>query len=134
MSAHPFCPAPAYRHELALLQREGWDSWQAVAALDAQAIRTLCRSSPGSEARLIRLRGQARLVVAIDLAPGDAALLLHAGVADPRGLAAADAHTLHRQIGRLQRRLSATGLPPISLTTVRGWVVQAAVAAGRSWN
>ena len=78
--------------------------------------------------------GQARLVVALELSPGDAALLLHAGVADPDGLAAADAHHLHRQIGRLQRRLSATGLPPVSLTTVRGWVVQAAAAAGRSWN
>ena len=134
MSGHSFRPAPAYRQELALLQREGLDSWDAVAALDAPSIRRLCRSSPGSEARLIRLRGQARLVVALELSPGDAALLLHAGVADPDGLAAADAHHLHRQIGRLQRRLSAKGLPPVSLTTVRGWVVQAAAAAGRSWN
>jgi hypothetical protein len=134
MSAHPFTPAPAYRHELALLRAEGLASWEGVSALSAETIRRLGRRSPGSEARLIRLRGQARLVVALDLAPADAALLLHAGVADPRGLVGADAHSLHRQIGRLQRRLTGTAMAPIPLQTVRHWILRAAAAAGRSWN
>ena len=132
MSRHPFTPAPAYRTELALLQQEGLDSWAALAALPRQTIRRLCRSSPGSESRLIRLQGQARLITDLDLAPADAALLLHAGVADARSLATADPHSLQRQIGRLQRRLTGSALEPVPLGTVRLWIRRA--AAGRSGN
>jgi hypothetical protein len=134
MGDHPFTPAPAYRQELAILRRQGLASWEAVAALSLPAIRKLGGHSPGSEARLIRLRGQARLVVEVDLAPAEAALLLHAGVADRRGLAEADPHGLHRQVGRLQRGLTGRAMAPISLVTVRAWILQAAVAPGRSWN
>lgn len=133
MKERPFRPAPAYRQELALLEAEGLACWESVAALSLPAIRRLASRSPGSEARLIRLRGQAALVVGVNLAPEEAALLLHAGVADVRGLARADAHSLHRQVGRLQRRLAGSALAPISLESVRAWILQAA-AAGRSGN
>ena len=133
MTLLPFTPAPAYRREHELLRGEGLASWEGVAALSLQRIRELARRSPGSESRLIRLRGQAALVVALNLAPEEAALLLHAGVADPRGLATADPHTLHRQVGRLQRRLTGTAMAPIDLATVRSWI-QRAAAAGRPGN
>lgn len=107
-------------------------SWEAVAALSLPTIRRLASHSPGSEARLIRLRGQAGLVVGVNLAPAEAALLLHAGVADARGLAGADPHSLHRQVGRLQRQLTGNAMAPIQLETVRGWILQA--AAGRPGN
>jgi hypothetical protein len=134
MSPHGFAPPSAYRQEVLLLRQQGIGSWEAVAALDPPRIRRLASRSPGSEARLIRLRGQARLVVEVDLAPPEAALLLHAGIADPAGLAAADPHDLHRQVGRLQRRLTGQAMAPIPLSTVRGWILRAANAPGRSGN
>jgi hypothetical protein len=134
MAVHPFRPAPAYRQELEILRRQALDSWEAVADLSLRTIREISGRSPGSEARLIRLRGQARLVVEIGLEPAEAALLLHAGVVDRRGLAEADAHSLHRQVGRLQRGLTGVAMAPIPLVTVRAWILQAAAAPGRSWN
>lgn len=134
MSTHPFSPPQAYREEVALLRQEGIESWEAVADLTSPQIRNLARHSPGSEARLIRLRGQASLVVGVDLAPAEAALLLHAGVADPRALAMAEADDLQRQVGRLQRRLTGTAMAPISLATVRAWILRARAAASRPGN
>jgi len=135
VSLHPFRPPAAYRREVALLEQEGQAGWTALAALSQAEIRRIARSSPGSEARLLRLRGQAKLLVALDLAPAEAALLLHAGVPDPAALASSDAHTLHRRIGRLQRGLAGSAMAPLPLATVRAWVLRAAsLGAGRSGN
>jgi hypothetical protein len=83
---------------------------------------------------LIKLRGQARLVVAVALEPAEAALLLYAGIADPRGLAAADPHQLHRSIGRLQRSLTGEAVPMLELATLRRWIERARQGSGRSSN
>ena len=134
MTSPPFTPAGAYRQEVELLRQAAITSWEAVAALEDPQLRRIASLSPGSEARLIRLRGQARLVVGVGLAPAEAALLLHAGVADPAGLAMAKPEDLERQVGRLQRRLTGTAVPPPSLTTLRGWILRARAGAGRSGN
>ena len=134
MGGPPFNPAGSYRREVDLLEKAGVSSWEAVAALPSEEIRRIASSSPGSEARLIRLRGQARLVVGIDLSPAHAALLLHAGVADPAGLAMANPETLERQVGRLQRRLTGTAVPPPDLATLRGWILRTRARVGRSRN
>ena len=134
MTPHPFTPAGAYRQEVELLRQVEITSWEATAALDDARLRQIARSSPGSEARLIRLRGQARLVVGVDLAPAEAALLLHAGVADPAGLATTNPEDLERQVGRLQRRLTGSAVPPPTLATLRVWILRARANTGRSRN
>ena len=134
MSAHPFQLAAAYRKESDLLERAGIGSWEALAALEGDHLRRLASASPGSEARLIRLRGQARLVVTVEVAPAEAALLLHAGVGDARALAEANPEDLRRQVGRLQRRLTGSAVPPPSLATLRTWILQARASTGRSQN
>ena len=134
MSAHPFQLAAAYRKESDLLERAGIGSWEALAALEGDHLRRLASASPGSEARLIRLRGQARLVVTVEVAPAEAALLLHAGVGDARALAEANPEDLRRQVGRLQRRLTGAAVPPPSLGTLRTWILRARASTGRSWN
>lgn len=134
MSLPDFHPPQAYRQEERLLREQGLASWEQVAALDTARIRRLAARSPGSEARLVRLWGQARLVVEVELAPAEAALLLHAGIADPAGLAAAQPHDLHRQLGRLQRRLTGQAMAAIPLTVVHSWIRRAAAGAGRSRN
>ena len=63
MSPHPFRLPMAYRQEALLLEAEGLATWPSLAELDDSAIRRLAARSPGSEARLRRLRGQARLLV-----------------------------------------------------------------------
>lgn len=83
--AHPFRPAAHLRREEQRLRQAGIDSWDGLADLDDARLRDLAASGEASEARLIRLRGQARLVSAVGLAPEEAALLLHGGIASPAG-------------------------------------------------
>lgn len=96
-----------------------------MAGLEDAALRRLGRAGGASEARLIRLRGQARLVIDVGLEPAEAALLLHAGVPDRRALAEADPQRLLVQMGRLQRSLTGLAAPMLSLATLRQWIQRA---------
>jgi hypothetical protein len=122
------------RREQQRLRRAGIESWEALAGLDDAQLRQLAASGEASEAKLIRLRGQARLVSAVGLAPEEAALLLHGGIANPPGLAAADPQQLLLQLGRLQRRLIGAAVPPVDLAQVLGWIRRARQVSGRSPN
>lgn len=61
----------------------------------------------------------------VGLEPQVAALLLHAGIATPAGLAGSEPQWLQRQVGRLQRSLLGAGAPPPSLATVQDWIDRA---------
>jgi predicted RecB family nuclease len=112
-----------------LLARHGITSWQALAALSDPQLRQFAGQDGASEPTLRRLRGQARLVVAVGLEPAQAALLLHAGIADARGLARADPQQLWVQAGRLQRRLTGQAVSPPDMATLQGWINRARRAA-----
>jgi hypothetical protein len=128
-------PLPAhFRREQQQLEAHGIRSWSALALIDDQQLRQLGRSGGASESRLIKLRGQARLVVEVGLEPAEAALLLYAGIADRIGLANADPHQLHRAMGRLQRSLTGMAAPLLDLTTLHSWIQRARRASGRSPN
>lgn len=133
MAPSGWLPSHFQREERCLSER-GIGAWPPLAALGDQDLRQLAAGGRCSEARLIRLRGQARLMGELPLAPQEAALLLHAGIADRRGMAAADPQTLHRQIGRLQRSLAGNALPPVPLERVVGWIRLARAGSGRSSN
>ncbi|MBM5826925.1 MAG: DUF4332 domain-containing protein [Cyanobacteria bacterium M_surface_7_m2_040] len=128
---------PLPRHfnaEAKRLSEAGITTWAALANLEEAQLRSLGRGG-ASEARLIRLRGQARLVVDLDLAPTDAALLLHAGIATCAGLAQADPHRLLQQVIRLQRQLIGPGAVWLDLPTLRAWMRRASARlASRSPN
>jgi hypothetical protein len=131
----PLGPLPVHlRREQALLTAAGIGTWQALAALGREELRALARRSRAGERRLLQLHAQARLVVEVALAPHQAALLLHAGVADRRALANADAHQLQRAVARLQLRLIGPGPPPPDLATLRRWILDARACFGRSGN
>ena len=132
--AHPFQPAAHMRQEQQRLRRAGIESWDALAALDDGQLRQLAASGEAREAKLIRLRGQARLVSAVGMAPEEAALLLHGGIASPGGLAGADPQQLFQQLGRLQRRLTGAAVAPVDLPLVLRWIRRARQASGRSPN
>lgn len=125
---------PHFERERRLLQQEGVTSWLALAALEEASLRRLGRAGLASEARLIRLRAQARLVCQLGLQPAEAALLLHAGVAEVRALAEADPQRLWLQVGRLQRRLTGLEVAPPSLATLRNWIGRARTRSSRPGN
>lgn len=125
---------PHFRHEVARLQRAGVHGWRDLAALPDPALRRLAAGGDASEQRLLRLRGQARLVEQVGLAPADAALLLHAGIPSRQALAEADPQRLLVQLGRLQRALVREGLPPIDRARVHAWIRRARETSGRSGN
>ena len=114
-----------FQREQRQLERAGIASWAQLARVDDGHLRRLGQSGGASEARLIKLRGQARLVVEVGLEPAEAALLLYAGIANRTGLANADPHRLLVQMGRLQRSLTGMAAPLLDLTTLQSWIRRA---------
>jgi len=125
-------PLPShFSREQAVLIEAGIQSWPAIAALSDRELDQLSRRGGALERQLRKLRGQAQLVVELDLEPYQAALLLYAGIASRQGLAAASPQQLLTQLGRLERSL--TGMAPARITPalIRTWIKRAQ-EAGRS--
>ncbi len=97
-------PLPShFAKEQDVLIEAGIQSWPAIAALSDRELDQLSRRGGALERQLRKLRGQAQLVVELDLEPYQAALLLYAGIASRQGLAAASPQQLLTQLGRLER-------------------------------
>lgn len=114
-----------FSRELKQLEQANLASWPQVALLSDAELRRLGRQGGASEARLVKLRGQAKFIVEIGLEPEEAALLLYAGIASSQGLAEANPHQLFVQMGRLQRSLTGMAAPLLNLTTLQGWIARA---------
>jgi hypothetical protein len=123
-----------FRAEALRLQQAGLDDWSALAGLSDGQLRELAASGSASEQRLRRLRGQATLVVELGLAPAEAALLLHGGIASGQALAEATPERLLLQLGRLERSLLGHGGGHIDRATVQAWIQRARRLTGRSGN
>lgn len=119
--------------EAKVLAEAGVHQWAELAPLDDQRLETMARSSLASEARLKRLRAQARLIVALELPPEAAALLLHGGIPSVASLAAADPDDLLRRLQRLERSLL-RGQVRLQSIDLHRWIQAARHQAGRSWN
>jgi hypothetical protein len=107
------------------LGKAGIEDWAQLAELTDADLRRIGGSGGASEAALIKLRGQAQLVVEVDLEPAEAALLLYAGIANRKGLAMADPQHLLVQMGRLQRSLTGMAAPMLDLPTLHRWIRRA---------
>jgi hypothetical protein len=125
VSGQPWQLPPHAAAEGRVLARHGIASWEALARLADRDLLRLAGEGGASATTLRRLRGQARLIVAVDLEPAQAALLLHAGIADARGLARCDPQRLWVQAGRLQRRLTGQAVTPPDLAAVQRWIAAA---------
>ncbi len=123
-----------FSREAARLASQGIGDWSTLANLDDASLRQLARGGGASEARLIKLRGQARLVIDVGISPADAALLLYSGIANRQGLAQADPDRLLLQVGRFQRQLMGRAAVAIEPALVRRWIRQARHPPGRSPN
>ncbi|HYP04192.1 MAG TPA: DUF4332 domain-containing protein [Cyanobium sp.] len=125
---------PHFAREAARLRQAGIDSWSALASLPDRQLRELGEAGGASEARLLRLRAQAQLMVAVELSAAEASLLLLAGIATAAGLGQADPQRLERQVGRLQRQLLGRAAPPIDGVLLREWIRRARQSSGRPGN
>jgi len=141
MAAEPSDPARqlyplarAFAREERALLAAGVDSWEQLADLTDPELRRLSQSGGALERQLRKLRGQARLVVDLDLQAADAALLLYAGIASRQALAQASPQQLITQIGRLERSLLGMAPPRIERSTLLQWIRRAQTGPGRSWN
>lgn len=123
---------PHFQRERAVLREAGIRGWEGLAGQSPERLRALARPGGASEARLLRLRAQARLMTATGLTPKEASLLLHAGIVEARALATSDPQRLLVQVNRLGRQLLGPNATPVSLATVRGWI--RAAATSRSAN
>ena len=115
----------SFRREQKELEQAGLDQWEQLRDLSDIQLSRLCRSGQASARNLKRLRAIAAMVCDLDLAPQDAALLMHAGIATRAALAGATPERLVHQTGRLERSLG-TGRPAVvDLSTARRWIDRA---------
>ena len=124
MTALPDLPQ-SFRREQQELDAAGINDWQQLRDLDETQLSRLARSGRASPRNLKRLKAIAGLVCDLDLAPPDAALLMHAGIASRAALAATTPERVVQQTGRLERSLG-TGRPAVvDLATARRWIQRA---------
>ena len=121
-----------FRSEVRVLRAAGIGDWGGLAQLEDARLRQLAAPGQASEARLKRLRAQARLIGDLQLRPEEASLLLHAGIPGAAALGGADPQRLLNQVHRLQRRLTGPSVPLLAMATLRLWIGRA--QASRSQN
>ena len=115
----------SFRHEEADLAAAGIDTWPDLRDLSDLELSRLVRTGRSSARNLHRLRGMAVLVCDLELAPQDAALLMHAGIASASALAKCTPERLVRQTGRLERSLGSGRRAVVDLRVAQNWIRRA---------
>ena len=115
----------SFRREQQELEAAGLEHWEELRDLSDIGLSRLCRSGRASVRNLKRLRAIAGLVCDLDLAPQDAALLMHAGIASRAALAGSTPERLVQQTGRLERSLGTGRSAVVDLPTARRWIERA---------
>ena len=113
------------RDEQSQLLASGITTWGELEALDELQISRLAASGRASARNLRRLKGMAELGCALDLAPQDAALLMHAGLATVAAIAGSSPQELVTRTGRLERQLRSGRPPVVDLALARRWILLA---------
>ena len=113
------------RDELKQLLASGIRTWGELQVLDEQQISRLAARGRASARNLRRLRGMADLACNLDLAPQDAALLMHAGLATLTAIAGSSPQELVTRTGRLERQLRSGRPPVVDLALARRWILLA---------
>ena len=113
------------RDEHAQLLASGITTWGEVQNLTEFQISRLAASGRASARNLRRLKGMANLGCCLDLAPADAALLMHAGLATVAAVAGSSPPDLVTRTGRLERQLRSGRPPVVDLALARTWILRA---------
>ncbi|MGC6482830.1 MAG: DUF4332 domain-containing protein [Synechococcus sp.] len=115
----------SFRDEQPILKAAGITTWGDLLTLSDQQLSQLSRSGRASARNFKRLRGMASLVCHLELAPADAALLMHAGIATISALATASPHDVVTRTGRLERQLRSGRPAVVDLAVARRWILAA---------
>ena len=110
------------RYESDALQAAGLTTWGQVRELDEVRISRLAASGRATARNLKRVKGMADLVCALDLAPADAALLMHAGLATVAAIAGSSPQDVVNRTGRLERQLRSGRPQVVDLAVARRWI------------
>ena len=113
------------RDEGKQLLTSGITTWGELQALDELQISRLAARGRASARNLRRLKGMADLACGLDLAPQDAALLMHAGLATVTAIAGSTPQELVTRTGRLERQLRSGRPPVVDLALARRWIMRA---------
>ena len=113
------------RDEQKQLLASGLTTWGQLQALNELQISRLASSGRASARNLRRLQGMAELACGLDLAPQDAALLMHAGLATVQAIAGSSPQDLVTRTGRLERQLRSGRPPVVDLALARQWILRA---------
>ena len=113
------------RDEHAQLMASGITTWGGVQNLSELQISRLAASGRASARNLRRLKGMANLGCCLDLAPADAALLMHAGLATVAAVAGSSPPELVTRTGRLERQLRSGRPPVVDLALAKTWILRA---------
>ena len=94
-----------FRDEERDLNQAGITNWGQLRDLTDQKLSRLVATGRSTARNLKRLRGMAELVCCLEVAPADAALLMHAGFATVAAIATFSPQDITNRTGRLERQL-----------------------------
>ena len=114
-----------FRDEQRDLQKAGFTKWGQLRELTDQNLSRLVATGRSTARNLKRLRGMAELVCCLELAPADAALLMHAGFATVAAIATSSPQEITNRTGRLERQLGSGRPPVVDLAIAKYWIQQA---------
>ncbi len=114
-----------FRDEERDLKQAGITNWEQLRDLTDQNLSRLVATGRSTARNLKRLRGMAELVCCLDLAPADAALLMHAGFATVAAIATSSPQDITNRTGRLERQLGSGRPPVVDLAIAKYWIQQA---------
>ena len=114
-----------FRDEQHDLKQAGISNWGQLRDLTDQNLSRLVATGRSTARNLKRLRGIAELVCCLELAPADAALLMHAGFATVAAIATSSPQDITNRTGRLERQLGSGRAPVVDLAIAKQWIMQA---------
>ena len=114
-----------FRDEQSDLKQAGVTKWGELRELTDQNLSRLVATGRSTSRNLKRLRGIAELVCSLELAPADAALLMHAGFATVAAIATSSPQEIMNRTGRLERQLGSGRAPVVDLAIAKQWIMNA---------
>ncbi len=114
-----------FRDEQRDLTEAGITNWGQLSDLTDQKLSRLVATGRSTARNLKRLRGIADLVCCLELAPADAALLMHAGFATVAAIASSSPQDITNRTGRLERHLGSGRAPVVDLAIAKQWILRA---------
>ena len=114
-----------FRDEERYLNQAGITNWGQLRDLTDQKLSRLVATGRSTARNLKRLRGMAELVCCLEVAPADAALLMHAGFATVAAIATSSLQDITNRTGRLERQLGSGRPPVVDLAIAKHWILQA---------